>query len=152
MRNYKLFTKLPGDLEHAVKFRCSKESTLGGISTTLQEVRIRTSICRYNTHSSGGNRGNPTVEDKETHYPEAEITTGYHNCGSPNHYADNFPKYREGIFEREKETSKDQEGHESDSDSVGNGCGNNPYSENTPMRNILWNLRTIEERKLVQST
>ncbi|MBW0556197.1 hypothetical protein O181_095912 [Austropuccinia psidii MF-1] len=31
MRNHKLLTKIPGDLEHAVKFRCSKESTLNEI-------------------------------------------------------------------------------------------------------------------------
>ncbi|MBW0534770.1 hypothetical protein O181_074485 [Austropuccinia psidii MF-1] len=36
MRNIKLLTKLPGDLEHEVKCRCSKESTLDEISTTLQ--------------------------------------------------------------------------------------------------------------------
>ncbi|MBW0527829.1 hypothetical protein O181_067544, partial [Austropuccinia psidii MF-1] len=37
MRNHKLLTKLPGDLEHAVKCRCSKESTLDEISTALKE-------------------------------------------------------------------------------------------------------------------
>ncbi|MBW0476417.1 hypothetical protein O181_016132 [Austropuccinia psidii MF-1] len=68
MRNHKLLTKLPGYLEHAVKFRCSKEFTLDEISTTFQEVRIRTSIGRYNTHSTGDNRENPTLEAKETHY------------------------------------------------------------------------------------
>ncbi|MBW0506975.1 hypothetical protein O181_046690 [Austropuccinia psidii MF-1] len=36
MRNHKLLTKLPRDLEHEVKCRCSKESTLDEISTTLQ--------------------------------------------------------------------------------------------------------------------
>ncbi|MBW0476150.1 hypothetical protein O181_015865 [Austropuccinia psidii MF-1] len=59
MRNHKLLTKLPGDLENAVKFRCSKESTLDYI------VRIRTSIGRYNTHSTGDNREKPTLEDKK---------------------------------------------------------------------------------------
>ncbi|MBW0526145.1 hypothetical protein O181_065860 [Austropuccinia psidii MF-1] len=46
MRNHKLLTKPPGDLENAVKCRCSQESTLDEISNTLQEVRIRTSIVR----------------------------------------------------------------------------------------------------------
>ncbi|MBW0519375.1 hypothetical protein O181_059090 [Austropuccinia psidii MF-1] len=125
MRNYKLLTKLPGDLEHAVKCRCSKEFTLDEISNTLQEVRIRTSIGRYNNHSTGNNRENPTLEAKETHDSDSEITTGFCNRESPNHCADNFTKYREEIFAREKETRKDQEGHECDSDSVGNGCGKN---------------------------
>ncbi|MBW0582321.1 hypothetical protein O181_122036 [Austropuccinia psidii MF-1] len=80
MRNHKLLTKQPGDLEHELKCRCSKESTLDEISTTLQEVRIRTSIGRYNTHSTGDNRDNPTLEAKETHDSDSEITTGFHNC------------------------------------------------------------------------
>ncbi|MBW0521278.1 hypothetical protein O181_060993 [Austropuccinia psidii MF-1] len=129
IRNHKLLTKLPGDLEHPVKCRCSKESTLDKISITLKEVRIRTSIGRYNTHSTGDNRENPTLEPKETHDSESEITTGFQNCESPNHNADNFPKDREEISARGEEIRKDQEGHESDSDSVGNDCGNNSYSE-----------------------
>ncbi|MBW0524820.1 hypothetical protein O181_064535 [Austropuccinia psidii MF-1] len=79
MRNHKLLIKIPGDLEHALIFRCSKESTLDEISTTLQEVRIRTSIGRYNTHSTGDNRENPTLEAKEAHDSESDITTGFQN-------------------------------------------------------------------------
>ncbi|MBW0495765.1 hypothetical protein O181_035480 [Austropuccinia psidii MF-1] len=115
MRNHKLLTKLPGYLEHAVKCRCSKESTLDEISTTLQEVRIRTFIGRYNNHCTGDNRESPTLEAKEIHDSDSEITTGFHNWESPNHYADNSPKDREEIFAREEETRKDQEGHASDS-------------------------------------
>ncbi|MBW0504428.1 hypothetical protein O181_044143 [Austropuccinia psidii MF-1] len=73
-----MLTKLPGDLEHAVKCRCSKESTSDEI--TLQEVMIRTSIGRYNTHGTGDNRENPTLESKENHDSESEITTGSHKC------------------------------------------------------------------------
>ncbi|MBW0516993.1 hypothetical protein O181_056708 [Austropuccinia psidii MF-1] len=136
IRNHKLLTKLPGDLEHAVKCRCTKESTLDEISTTLKEVRIITSIGRYNTHTTGDNRDNLTLEAKETHDSESEITTGFHNCESANHYAESFPKDREEIFSREKETRKDQ-GHESDSDSVGNGCENDSYSEPNPNQDYL---------------
>ncbi|MBW0555129.1 hypothetical protein O181_094844 [Austropuccinia psidii MF-1] len=80
MRNHKLLTKLPGDLEHAVTCRCSKESTLDEISTILQEVRIRTSIGRYNTHSNGDKRHNPTLKAKETHDSDSKITTGLQSC------------------------------------------------------------------------
>ncbi|MBW0531978.1 hypothetical protein O181_071693 [Austropuccinia psidii MF-1] len=88
----------------------------------FQEVRIRTSIGRYNTHRTGDKRENKTLEEKGTHDSESEITTGSHNCESQNQYADNFPKNREEIFGREKEKRKYKEGHESDSDNVGNGC------------------------------
>ncbi|MBW0541515.1 hypothetical protein O181_081230 [Austropuccinia psidii MF-1] len=116
MRNHKMLTKLPGDLENALKFRCSNESTLDEISSTMLEVRIRTSIGGYNTHSTVDNRENPTMEAKETGDSEYEITTGFHNCESPNHYAENFPKDREETFVKAKEKIKDQEGHESDFD------------------------------------
>ncbi|MBW0488093.1 hypothetical protein O181_027808 [Austropuccinia psidii MF-1] len=46
MRNHKLLTNLPGDLEHEVKCRCSQEFTWDEISNILQGVRIRTSIGR----------------------------------------------------------------------------------------------------------
>ncbi|MBW0587163.1 hypothetical protein O181_126878 [Austropuccinia psidii MF-1] len=141
IRNHKLLTKLPGDLEHAVKCRLSKESTLDQISNTLQKVRIRKSIGRYNNHSTGDNRDNPTLEAKETHDSESEITTGFQNCGSTNQYAENSCKERKEIFEREEETRKDQEGHESDSDSVGNDCGNNSYSEANPHEEYLFEFK-----------
>ncbi|MBW0498872.1 hypothetical protein O181_038587 [Austropuccinia psidii MF-1] len=87
---------------------------------------------RYNNHSTGDNRENPTLEAKETHDSDSEITTGFHNWESPNHYEDNSPKDREEIFASKEETRRDQEGPESDSDSVGNGCGNNSYSKPNP--------------------
>ncbi|MBW0495435.1 hypothetical protein O181_035150 [Austropuccinia psidii MF-1] len=137
VRNHKLLNKLPGDLEHAVKCRFSKESTLDEIANTLQEVRIRTSIGRYNNNIIGDNRENPTLEAKETHDSESEITTGFYNCESPNHYAENSPKDREEILARKEQARKDQDGHESNSDSVGNGCGNNLYSETNPHEGYL---------------
>ncbi|MBW0530779.1 hypothetical protein O181_070494 [Austropuccinia psidii MF-1] len=98
---------------------------------------IRTSIGRYNTHSTADNREKPTLEAKEAHDSEYEITTRFHSFESPNHYAENPPKDREEIFASQEETRKDQECHESDSDSVGNGCGNNSYSESNPHEEYL---------------
>ncbi|MBW0546320.1 hypothetical protein O181_086035 [Austropuccinia psidii MF-1] len=149
MRTYKLLTKLPGVLEHEVKWRFSKESTLDELSTTSQEVRIRTSIGRYNAHTTGDNRENPTLESKETHDSESEIPTGFHNCELPNHYADNSPKDREEIFSRVEETTKDQEGHESDSDSVRNGCGNDSYSEPNPHEECLVEFKNHGTEEIV---
>ncbi|MBW0546342.1 hypothetical protein O181_086057 [Austropuccinia psidii MF-1] len=75
-----MLTKLPGELEHEFKCRFLKESTLEGISNKFQELRIKTSIGRYDTHSTGDNRENPTLEAKERYDSESEITTGFHNC------------------------------------------------------------------------
>ncbi|MBW0503902.1 hypothetical protein O181_043617 [Austropuccinia psidii MF-1] len=39
MRNHKLLTQIPGELEHAVKCRCNRNCTLDEISTTLQDEK-----------------------------------------------------------------------------------------------------------------
>ncbi|MBW0569880.1 hypothetical protein O181_109595 [Austropuccinia psidii MF-1] len=44
MRNHKLLTQLPGELEHAVKCRCNQNCTLDEIANTLQDIRKRTKI------------------------------------------------------------------------------------------------------------
>ncbi|MBW0489319.1 hypothetical protein O181_029034 [Austropuccinia psidii MF-1] len=93
MRTHKLLTKIPGDLEHAVKFIFSKESTLDEISNTLQEVRIRTPIGRYNTHRTDNDRENLTFEAKEAHEPEElNKKKSFHSFRSPNHYGYHFLK------------------------------------------------------------
>ncbi|MBW0483219.1 hypothetical protein O181_022934 [Austropuccinia psidii MF-1] len=81
------------------------------------------------------------MEAKEIHYSASEITAGFHNYESFNHYEDNSPKDRKEIFAREEETRKDQEGHESDSDSVGNGCGDNSYSAPNPHEEYLVEIK-----------
>ncbi|MBW0553655.1 hypothetical protein O181_093370 [Austropuccinia psidii MF-1] len=52
MRNNKLLTQLPGELEHAVKCRCNQICTLDGIEKTLQDVRKRTRIGKYSQFRS----------------------------------------------------------------------------------------------------
>ncbi|MBW0575471.1 hypothetical protein O181_115186 [Austropuccinia psidii MF-1] len=57
------------------------------------------------------------------------------------------------MFSREEETREDQESHESDSDSVGNGCGYNSHSEPNPHEEYLveFNNHGIEETGSVHS-
>ncbi|MBW0545919.1 hypothetical protein O181_085634 [Austropuccinia psidii MF-1] len=144
MRNHKLLTKLPGDLEHAVKCRCSKESTLDEISTTLQEVRIRTSIGRYNNHSTGNNRENPTLKAKESHDSNSEITTLFHNWNHPITMQKILPKTGKRYLQGRKKQEKTRK--------VMNltlivwvMAVEIIYTVNsTPMRNIWWNLRAME--------
>ncbi|MBW0511782.1 hypothetical protein O181_051497 [Austropuccinia psidii MF-1] len=44
MWNHKLLTQLPGELEHAVKFRFNQNCTLDEIANTLQDISKRTNI------------------------------------------------------------------------------------------------------------
>ncbi|MBW0588054.1 hypothetical protein O181_127769 [Austropuccinia psidii MF-1] len=148
MRNQKLLTKLPGDLEHAVKGRCSKESTLDEISNTLQEVRIRISIGRYNNHSTCDNRENPTLEAKATHDSESEITTVNH----PITMQKILPKTEKRYLQERKKQEKTKKVVNLTLIVWGMAVEIIHTVNQTPMRNIWWNLRTIEQRKSVQST
>ncbi|MBW0479964.1 hypothetical protein O181_019679 [Austropuccinia psidii MF-1] len=38
MRNHKLPTQIPGELEHELKFRCNQSCTLDDIANTLQDL------------------------------------------------------------------------------------------------------------------
>ncbi|MBW0541830.1 hypothetical protein O181_081545 [Austropuccinia psidii MF-1] len=54
MRNHKLLTQLPGELEHAVKCRCNLNCTLEDISNMLQDIRKRTNIGKFTPYKSSG--------------------------------------------------------------------------------------------------
>ncbi|MBW0543354.1 hypothetical protein O181_083069 [Austropuccinia psidii MF-1] len=54
MRNHKLLTKIPGELDHAVKCRCNHNCTLDEIANTLQEVRKGTNIGKYSPFKNSG--------------------------------------------------------------------------------------------------
>ncbi|MBW0586593.1 hypothetical protein O181_126308 [Austropuccinia psidii MF-1] len=54
MRNHKLLTQMPGELEHAVKCRCRHNCTLDEIAKPLQDVRKRTNIGKYTPYKRSG--------------------------------------------------------------------------------------------------
>ncbi|MBW0509596.1 hypothetical protein O181_049311 [Austropuccinia psidii MF-1] len=56
MRNRKLLTQMPRELEHAVKFRCNQNCTLDDIANTLKDVRKRTNIGKYTPYESSSSK------------------------------------------------------------------------------------------------
>ncbi|MBW0510991.1 hypothetical protein O181_050706 [Austropuccinia psidii MF-1] len=108
MRNNKLLTQMPGKLEHAVKCRCNHNCTLDDIANTLQEVRKRTNIGKFTPYKSSGfiEKQPFRVEFKDKpkeRVAEMEKTkNSCHNCGSTDHYANNFPKAKKKIYSIEK--------------------------------------------------
>ncbi|MBW0491647.1 hypothetical protein O181_031362 [Austropuccinia psidii MF-1] len=56
MRNHKLLTQIPGELENALKCRYNQSYTLDEISNTLKDVRKRTNIGKYFPYRSSGFR------------------------------------------------------------------------------------------------
>ncbi|MBW0578244.1 hypothetical protein O181_117959 [Austropuccinia psidii MF-1] len=67
MRNHKILTQMPGELEHAVKCRCNQNCTLDDISNALQDIRKRTNIEKYSPYKGSGFKENKPfrVEFKE---------------------------------------------------------------------------------------
>ncbi|MBW0560961.1 hypothetical protein O181_100676 [Austropuccinia psidii MF-1] len=104
MRNHKLLTQLPGELEHAGKCRCNQNCTLDDIANTLQDIKKRTNIGEFTQYNSSGFREKQlfSVELKEKPKERvAEVTkkkTSCHNCGSTDHYANNCPKAKKKVY------------------------------------------------------
>ncbi|MBW0518177.1 hypothetical protein O181_057892 [Austropuccinia psidii MF-1] len=52
LRNHKLLTRLPGELEHALKCRCNQNFILDDIANTLQDTRKRTNMAKFIPYKS----------------------------------------------------------------------------------------------------
>ncbi|MBW0470673.1 hypothetical protein O181_010388 [Austropuccinia psidii MF-1] len=104
MRNHKLLTQMPGELEHTAKFRCNQNCTLDDIANTLKDVRKRTNIGKYTPYKRSGFKGKQTFRVKLKDKPRErveEVTkkkNSCHNFGSTDHYANNCPKAKKKVY------------------------------------------------------
>ncbi|MBW0576588.1 hypothetical protein O181_116303 [Austropuccinia psidii MF-1] len=95
MRNHKLLTQLPGELDHAVKCRCNQNCTLDDIANNLKDIRKRTNIGKFTPNKSSGFREKQPFrvefkdKPKERVAEMAKKIDSCHNCGSTDHYANN---------------------------------------------------------------
>ncbi|MBW0467223.1 hypothetical protein O181_006938 [Austropuccinia psidii MF-1] len=58
LRNHKLLTQMPGELEHALKCRFNQNGTLDDIGNTLEDIQKRTNIGKYSPYKSSGSKRN----------------------------------------------------------------------------------------------
>ncbi|MBW0501033.1 hypothetical protein O181_040748 [Austropuccinia psidii MF-1] len=112
MRNHKLLTQIPGELEHAVKWRCNQSCTLDDIAKTLQDVRKRTNIGKYSQFKSSIFKEKKPfrVEFKDKPKERVEEMTkeknSCHNCDAIREQSDEDKDPREEFLVEDKEETQ----------------------------------------------
>ncbi|MBW0539939.1 hypothetical protein O181_079654 [Austropuccinia psidii MF-1] len=120
MRNHKLLTQIPGELEHAVKCRCNQNCTLDDIENTLQDVRKHTNIGKYTPYKSSSFKEKQPfrVWFKDKHRGRvsevAKKKNSCHNCSSTNHYDNKCPKEKKKVYSIEKVPEEESPTEDSD--------------------------------------
>ncbi|MBW0578511.1 hypothetical protein O181_118226 [Austropuccinia psidii MF-1] len=138
MWNHKLLTQIPGEPEHAVKFRCNHNCTLDDIANTLQDIRKRTNIGKDTPYKSSGFQEKQPfrVEFKEKPRERvAEVAKkkhSCHNCGSTDHYANNCQKAKRKVYSIKKVPKEESPTKDSDSDSMGDAIREQSDGEKDP--------------------
>ncbi|MBW0501820.1 hypothetical protein O181_041535 [Austropuccinia psidii MF-1] len=124
MRNHKILTKIPEELEHAVNCRCNQNFTLDDIANTLQD--------REKNFPGGAQRQTQRkVEDV------AKKKNSCHNCGSTDHYSNNFPKAKMKVYAIEKVLEEEFPTEDSESDSMADAIREQSDEDQDPREEFL---------------
>ncbi|MBW0568430.1 hypothetical protein O181_108145 [Austropuccinia psidii MF-1] len=116
MRNHKLLTQIPGELEHVVKCKCNQNCTLDKITNTLQD-------CKDKPRERVAE-----VEKKKN---------SFHNFGSTDHYANNCPKANKKVYAFEKVSEEESPTADSESDSMGDAIREQSDDDQDPREEFL---------------
>ncbi|MBW0546616.1 hypothetical protein O181_086331 [Austropuccinia psidii MF-1] len=113
MRNHKLLTQIPGELEHAVKFQCNNNCTLDDIANTLQYIKKITNIGKYSPYKSSG------FKEKQAFR------------------ANNCPKAKKKVYAIEKDPDEESLTEDSEQDSIGDAIREKSDEEQDPNNEFL---------------
>ncbi|MBW0583919.1 hypothetical protein O181_123634 [Austropuccinia psidii MF-1] len=143
MRNHKLLTQMPGELRNALKCRCSQNFTLDDIANTLQDLRKKTNIGKYSPYKSSGFKEKKPFRVEFKDKPRKRVAevakkkNSCHNCGSTDHYANNFPKAKKKVHAIEKVPEEESPTEDSESDSMGDAIREQSYEHQEPREEFL---------------
>ncbi|MBW0589688.1 hypothetical protein O181_129403 [Austropuccinia psidii MF-1] len=143
MRNHKLLTQLPGELEHAVKCRCNQNCTLDDIANTLQDIRKRTNIGKFSLYISNSFKEKQPLRVEFKDKPRERVEevekkkNSCHNCGSTDHYANNCPKAKKKVYAIEKVPEEESPTEDSESDSMGDSIREPSDDDQDPREEFL---------------
>ncbi|MBW0554705.1 hypothetical protein O181_094420 [Austropuccinia psidii MF-1] len=121
MRNHKLLTQMPGELEHAVTCRYNQNCTLDDIENTLQNVRKRTNIGKYSPYKSSG------LKEKNL--------SGWNSKTNPNEEWQKSEKKK--VHSIEKVPEEESPTEDSESDSMGDAIREQSDEEQDPTEEFL---------------
>ncbi|MBW0509293.1 hypothetical protein O181_049008 [Austropuccinia psidii MF-1] len=143
MRNHKVLTQLPGELEHAVKCRCNQNFTQDYIAKTLQDIRKRTNIVKLSLYRSSSFKEKQPLRVEFKDKPRervAEVAKQKNtccNCGSTDHYANNCPKGKKKVYAIEKVPEEESPTEDSESDSMGDAIREPSDDDQDPREEFL---------------
>ncbi|MBW0574475.1 hypothetical protein O181_114190 [Austropuccinia psidii MF-1] len=143
MRNNKLLTQMPGELEHSVKCRCNQTCTLDEIASILQDVRKRNNRGKFTPYRSSSFKEKEPFrvefkdKPKERVAEVAKKKNSCHNCGSTNNYASNCPKAKKKVYALEKVPEEEFPREDPDSDSMGDAIREQADEEKDPREEFL---------------
>ncbi|MBW0593852.1 hypothetical protein O181_133567 [Austropuccinia psidii MF-1] len=112
MRNHKLLTQLPGELEHAIKCRFNQNCILDDIANTLKDIRKRTNIGKFTPYKSSGFKEKQPFrvefkdKPKERVAEVAKKRNSCHNCGAKDQYSNNCPKAKKKVYAIDKKSQR----------------------------------------------
>ncbi|MBW0551297.1 hypothetical protein O181_091012 [Austropuccinia psidii MF-1] len=116
MRNHKLLTQIPGELEHAVTCRCNQSCTLDDISNTLQDLK-----------------------DKPRERV-AEVTKKKNSCqnfGTTDYYSNICQKAKKKVYAIEKVPEEESPTEDSESEFMGDAIREKSDEEQDPREEFL---------------
>ncbi|MBW0585430.1 hypothetical protein O181_125145 [Austropuccinia psidii MF-1] len=143
MRNHKLLTQFPGELENVVKCRCNQNCTLDDVANTLQDIRKRTNIGKFTPYNSSSFKDKQLFrvefkdKPKERVAEVAKKRSPCHNCGSTDHYANNCPKENKKVYAIEKVPEYEPPTDDSESDSMGDAIREPSEDDQDPREEFL---------------
>ncbi|MBW0476471.1 hypothetical protein O181_016186 [Austropuccinia psidii MF-1] len=143
MRNHKMLTQIPGELEHAVKCRCNQNCTLDEIANTLKNVRKRTNIGKYSPYKSSGFKEKQPFRVEFKDKPRERVAgvakkkNSCHNCGSTDHYSNNCPKANKKVYAIAKVPEEKSSTKDSESDSMGDAIREQRDNDQDPREELL---------------
>ncbi|MBW0489844.1 hypothetical protein O181_029559 [Austropuccinia psidii MF-1] len=143
MRNHKLLTQMPGELDHAVKCRSNQNFTLDEIANILKDVRTRTNIGKSSSCKSSGFKEKQPFRVDFNNKPRERVAemankkNSCHRCGSTDHYANNCPKAQRKVYVIEKVPEEESHTEDSESDSMFDAIREQSDADQDPREELL---------------